>query len=85
MGDFKTQARVLRPKIGLKWIRSLRNNDQRFLQISKSFAQSSFLASEALHRMVYRAQRDPESRFLMLPWLPAEVYPRQSGGGNDGV
>ena len=37
----------------------------------------------SLNRHSGKAQRDPESRFFMLPWLPAEVYLRQSGGGNN--
>jgi hypothetical protein len=32
---------------------------------------SSFRASEALHRMVFRAKRDPESRIFKQFWIPA--------------
>jgi hypothetical protein len=32
---------------------------------------SSFRVSEALHRMVFRAKRDPESRISKRFWIPA--------------
>jgi hypothetical protein len=32
---------------------------------------SSFRASEALHRMVFRAKREPESRIFKQFWIPA--------------
>jgi hypothetical protein len=41
------------------------------LQTLESKEKSSFRASEALHRVVFRAKRDPESRIFKRFWIPA--------------
>ena len=50
------------------------------LQNSQNKTRSSFRASEALHRMVYRAKSDPESR-IFKQFSP----PKADAFRNDGV
>jgi hypothetical protein len=47
------------------------NAELEFNHKSISARLSSFRASEALHRTVFRAKRDPESRVFKQFWIPA--------------